>query len=63
MRRKRKTKLTRKPKCPRLKLVVPTVGFPHVTINWTEKELNHLAKLLTSEPAEPTEALIRAMKS
>jgi hypothetical protein len=48
---------------PRLERVAPAANLPHVTIVWTEKELNHLAKLLTSEPAEPTEALIRAMKS
>jgi hypothetical protein len=35
---------------------------PHVRIKWSEKELVSLAKLLRSEPAKPTEALIRAMK-
>jgi hypothetical protein len=36
---------------------------PQVEIQWTEHELASLAKLATSEPGRPTEALIRAMQS
>ena len=36
-------------------------ALPKVRIDWTQKELA-LATLLRSEPAKPTDALIRAMK-
>ena len=41
----------------------PETALPHVQIDWTEKELVSLTKLLSSKPAKPTAALIRAMKS
>ena len=47
---------------PRLERVAPEFALPHVQINWTEKELAHLTKLVGSEPAKPTDALVRAMK-
>ena len=47
---------------PRLERVAPEATLPHVKIDWTEKELENLARLANSEPAKPTEALIRAMK-
>ena len=47
---------------PRLERVAPESALPYVRIDWTEKELARLAELLTSEPAKPTDALIRAMK-
>ena len=47
---------------PRLERVAPQSVVPHVRINWTEKELARLAELASSEPAKPTEALIRAVR-
>ena len=47
---------------PRLERVAPEFALPHVQINWTEKELTSLAELVNSEPAKPTDALVRAMK-
>jgi hypothetical protein len=47
---------------PRLERVAPEINLPYVTIPWTEKEVATLTKLADSEPPEPTEALIRAMK-
>jgi methylase of polypeptide subunit release factors len=38
------------------------IALPYVTIEWSEKELETLAKLLTLEPAKPTEALVAAMR-
>jgi hypothetical protein len=35
---------------------------PFVRIHWTDQELASLAKLMDSEPAKPTDALIRLMK-
>ena len=35
---------------------------PHVDILWTDKELESLAELASGQPAEPTDALIRAMR-
>jgi hypothetical protein len=47
---------------PRLERVAPEVTLPHVDIRWTDKELGSLAELVSVQPAEPTEALIRAMR-
>jgi hypothetical protein len=47
---------------PRLERVAPEVTLPHVDIRWTDKELGSLAELVSGQPAEPTEALIRAMR-
>lgn len=47
---------------PRLERVAPEINLPFVTVPWTQRELETLAKLADSEPPKPTEALIRAMK-
>ncbi len=47
---------------PRLERVAPEVTLPHVDIRWTDKELESLAELVSGQPAEPTDALIRAMR-
>lgn len=47
---------------PRLERVAPEAGIPHVNIEWNAKELERLAQLARSEPAKPTEALVRAMR-
>lgn len=47
---------------PRLERVAPQSVVPHVRIHWTEKELARLAELASSEPARPTDALIRAVR-
>ena len=47
---------------PRLERVAPDLALPRVEISWTERELESLAALASSEPAEPSEALIRAMR-
>ena len=47
---------------PRLERVAPEAALPHVRIEWTAKELENLAKLVSAEPAKPTEALVRALK-
>jgi hypothetical protein len=47
---------------PRLERVAPEVTLPHVDIRWTDKELGSLAELVSGQPAEPTEALVRAMR-
>jgi len=47
---------------PRLERVAPEVTLPHVDIRWTDKELVSLAGLVSGQSAEPTEALIRAMR-
>jgi hypothetical protein len=47
---------------PRLERVVPELALPRVDIHWTESELESLAALASRQPAEPTEALIRAMR-
>jgi hypothetical protein len=38
------------------------VTLPHVDIHWTDKELESLAELASGQPANPTDALIRAMR-
>jgi hypothetical protein len=47
---------------PRLERVAPEVALPHVDIQWNEKELESLAQLASGQPAEPTRALIHAMR-
>jgi hypothetical protein len=47
---------------PRLERVAPEVTLPHIDIPWTDKELESLAELASGQPAEPTDALIRAMR-
>lgn len=47
---------------PRLERVAPELTLPHVDIRWTERELGSLAELVSGQPAEPTEALVRAMR-
>jgi len=40
----------------------PEPALPQLKIDWSDKERESLAKLLNSEPAKPTEALIRAVR-
>ena len=47
---------------PRLERVAPQVNLPQVDIHWTDKELEGLAKLVSGQAAEPTKALVRAMR-
>lgn len=47
---------------PRLERVAPELALPQVDIPWTLAELESLAALASGEPAEPTDALIRAMR-
>jgi len=47
---------------PRLERVAPEAALPHVSIDWTQEELEKLARFSTAEPAKPTEALVRAMR-
>ena len=47
---------------PRLERVAPAVMLPRVDIRWTPEELENLAKLASGQPAEPTDALVRAMR-
>ena len=47
---------------PRLERVAPEAALPHVKIEWTAKELEHIAELACSEPARPTDALLRVMR-
>jgi hypothetical protein len=47
---------------PRLERVAPEVALPHIDIHWNDKELETLAKLASGEPAQPTKALLRAMR-
>lgn len=47
---------------PRLERVAPEVALPHVDIHWSDKELESLAQLASEQPAEPTKALIQAMR-
>lgn len=46
----------------RLERVASQSAPPNVRIDWTKKELVNLAERLSSEPAKPTEALIRLMR-
>jgi hypothetical protein len=47
---------------PRLERVAPELALPRVEIPWTARELESLATLASREPADPTEALLRAMR-
>lgn len=47
---------------PRLERVAPEAALPHVSIDWTQEELEKLARFSTAEPAKPTEALVKAMR-
>jgi hypothetical protein len=47
---------------PRLESGSRESALPHTRIGWTAKELASLVELLSSKPAKPTDALIRAMK-
>jgi len=47
---------------PRLERVAPEVNLPQTEIAWTAQEIESLAQLVTGKPAEPTEALVRAMR-
>lgn len=47
---------------PRLERVAPDLALPQVDIRWTQAELESLAVLASGQPAEPTDALIRAMR-
>jgi hypothetical protein len=47
---------------PLLERVAPRYGMlPHVNIHWTPEELANLAKLASSDPAEPKKELVAAM--
>jgi hypothetical protein len=48
---------------PRLERVAPDLDLPHVDIQWTGRELESLAELVSAADANrPTDALIRAMR-
>jgi len=47
---------------PRLERVAPEVALPHVDIHWNDRELASLAELASGQPAQPTKALVRAMR-
>jgi len=47
---------------PRLERVAPEAVLPYVNITWNEEELESLMNLALAEPAQPTEALVRAMR-
>jgi hypothetical protein len=47
---------------PRLERVAPNLDLPKVDILWTEPQIEKLAEAAFGQPAEPTEALIRAMR-
>lgn len=47
---------------PRLDRVAPDASLPRVEIQWNDMELESLAHLLSGPAAEPTEALVRAMR-
>jgi hypothetical protein len=47
---------------PRLERVAPELSLPQVEIHWSQTELEDLAELASKQPAEPTDALIRAMR-
>jgi hypothetical protein len=47
---------------PLLERVAPRYGMlPHVEVHWTPRELASLAKLASSDPAEPKKELVAAM--
>ena len=47
---------------PCLERVAPDLALPQVDIRWTQRELESLAALASGQPAEPTDALVRAMR-
>ena len=47
---------------PRLERVAPELGLPRVEIAWTPSEIESLGELASREPAQPTEALVRALR-
>jgi hypothetical protein len=47
---------------PRLERVSPLMDLPRVELEWSNKELESLAELASRPPAEPSDALIRAMR-
>lgn len=47
---------------PRLERVAPPLNLPRVDLQWTEKELQSLAEMVSVPAAAPTDALIRAMR-
>ena len=47
---------------PRLERVAPEVALPQVDIHWNDKELESLAELALGQSAQPTKALIRAVR-
>jgi len=47
---------------PRLERVAPALDLPRVDMDWTDREIDSLMELSQGLPAEPTEALIRAMR-
>jgi hypothetical protein len=47
---------------PLLERIAPELELPRVEIEWTERQLASLAKLISAEAAQPTEALIRAVR-
>ena len=48
---------------PLLERVAPEHELPYVEINWTPEQLAELAVLLSAEPAEPTQKLVRIMNT
>lgn len=48
---------------PRLERVAPGAALPHVNLAWNEKQLGSLVDLTRADPAQPTEALVRLMRS
>jgi hypothetical protein len=48
---------------PRLERVAPDEALPRVRIDWTRRELKHLAEMAAAEEANPpTDALVRALR-
>jgi hypothetical protein len=47
---------------PRLERVAPELDLPRVEMDWSDREIESLMQLSQGPPAEPTEALIRAMR-
>jgi len=47
---------------PHLERVAPELALPRIDIQWTQAELGNLAELASKRPAEPTDALVRAMR-
>lgn len=46
-----------------LERVAPELSFPHVEIEWSEGELEALARLVSAqEPAKPTPTLVKALR-